>query len=72
MALILMFSVVSLTQRPVTMAFQSMEEAKNKFTRLFQETDVDKSGNLSLDEFKSMLLKSGYQYTESELEVRLA
>jgi Ca2+-binding EF-hand superfamily protein len=51
------------------MAFESPEAAQARFTEFFHETDTDKSGSLSFDEFKVMLLKGGYKFTDAELKV---
>ncbi|KAK2148414.1 hypothetical protein LSH36_499g02033 [Paralvinella palmiformis] len=50
------------------MAFNSLDEAKERFTKLFHETDTDNSGTLSINEFKSMISKSGYNFTDEQIK----
>ncbi|KAK2152569.1 hypothetical protein LSH36_325g03031 [Paralvinella palmiformis] len=50
------------------MSFESIEEVQDVLLNLFIKSDTDMNGRLDSDEFKAMLMKGGYTYSEAQLK----
>ena len=47
----------------------SIERAQDMFIDLFTKADIDGDGRLTADEFKEMLYKAGYTYSDVDIKV---